>query len=64
MTVAKTERDIDIRFVEVPYKCKCGYEGKETILVSNNVGILDTRCEKCNRRIVEARIIDTEEVHS
>ena len=61
MIVERKEKDIDVKFVEVPFKCKCGHEGKETILVSNNVGILDTRCEKCNRRIVEARIVESEE---
>ena len=64
MVAAKQEKDIDIRFVEVPFKCKCGHEGKETILVANNVGILDTRCEKCNRRIVETKIVESEEIHA
>ena len=64
MVVERKEKDIDVRFVEVPFKCKCGQEGKETILVANNVGILDTRCEKCNRRIVEAKIVESEETHA
>ncbi|NPA58028.1 MAG: hypothetical protein GXN94_01910 [Aquificae bacterium] len=54
----KESREIDVRFVELPYRCRCGKEGKEVIVVANNVGVLDTRCEECGRRIVETRIVD------
>lgn len=58
--VEQVKENIDVRFVEVLFKCKCGHEGKEMIVIANNVGILDTRCEKCNRRIVEAKIVEDE----
>ena len=58
-TVVK--REPDIRFEDVNFKCKCGYEGKETVLVGNDVAVLDTRCPKCNRRIVEFRVLEKEE---
>ncbi|NPA17029.1 hypothetical protein [Persephonella sp.] len=62
MTGVKERKDIDVRFVEVPYRCRCGYEGKEIIVVANNVGVLDTRCEKCGKRIVETKIVENDTV--
>jgi predicted SprT family Zn-dependent metalloprotease len=54
----KRIEEMDVHFEEVSYRCRCGYEGKEVIVVANNVGILDTRCEKCNRRIIQFKIIE------
>ena len=56
--MTQTVKDLDVRFVEVPYKCKCGKEGKEVIVVANNVGVLDTKCKKCGKRILELRILE------
>ena len=50
----------DVRFEEVSYKCKCGYEGKDTILVAENTGVLDTKCPNCKRRVLEIRIFETQ----
>ena len=60
MTVQKKQvkTEPEIRFENAKFKCKCGYEGEETILVGNSVGVLDTKCPKCERRILEFRIID------
>ncbi|SNZ08896.1 hypothetical protein SAMN06265182_1411 [Persephonella hydrogeniphila] len=57
-------KELDVKFVEIPYRCKCGKEGKEIIVVANNVGVLDTRCEKCGRRIVETKIVENEKVEN
>ncbi|RMA97214.1 hypothetical protein [Hydrogenothermus marinus] len=59
--LAIVKPDSDIRFEEVPYQCKCGYKGKDTILVSQNTGILDVNCPKCGRRILEFRILENNE---
>ncbi|MBK3332565.1 hypothetical protein GWK41_05755 [Persephonella atlantica] len=56
------KKDLDVRFVEAPYRCKCGKEGKEVIVVANNVGVLDTKCRECGRRILELRILENETV--
>jgi len=39
-------------------------EGKEVVIVANNVGVLDTRCDNCGRRIVETRIVENEKVEN
>ncbi|WP_457640756.1 hypothetical protein [Persephonella sp.] len=57
----KRIEEMDVRFEEVSYICRCGHEGRETIVVANNVGILDTRCEKCNRRIIQFKILERNE---
>ncbi len=58
MMVKERVRLEDVRFEEVPYKCKCGHEGKEVIVVANDTGILDTQCPECGRRIVEFKILE------
>ncbi|WP_456464398.1 hypothetical protein [Persephonella sp.] len=58
--MVKTVEDYEVRFVEIPYRCKCGKEGKEVIIVANNVGVLDTRCENCGRRIIETKIVEVD----
>ncbi len=58
--MTNTLRDYDVRFVEVPYRCSCGKEGKEVIVVANNVGVLDTKCEKCGKRIIETKIVEVD----
>ncbi len=55
---SKRIEEMDVHFEEVPYQCKCGYEGKEVIVVANNVGIVDTRCKECGRRIIQFKIIE------
>jgi len=57
----KRIEEMDVRFEEVSYRCRCGFEGKEVIVVANNGGILDTRCEKCNRRIIQFKVIERSE---
>ncbi|EDP73944.1 hypothetical protein [Hydrogenivirga sp. 128-5-R1-1] len=53
------KKEPDVKFEEVRFKCKCGHEGKEVIPVAENTGVLDTKCPKCSRRILEIRIFDT-----
>jgi len=54
----KIKKEPNIRFENTKFKCKCGYEGEETILIGNSIGILDTNCPKCGKRILEFKIID------
>ena len=53
-------KEPDVRFEDVNYQCKCGYEGIDTILVSENMGVLDTECPKCKKRILEFRIFENQ----
>jgi len=57
---AVVKKQPDIRFEDIDFRCKCGYEGKETVLVGNDVAVLDTRCPECNKRIVEFRLLERE----
>ncbi len=54
-------KELDVRFEEVPYRCRCGHEGKEVIVVANDTGILDTNCPKCGKRILEFKVIEKRE---
>lgn len=59
MTIQKKiKKEPDIKFENAKFKCKCRYEGEEAILVGNSIGVLDTNCPKCGKRILEFRIID------
>ncbi|WP_457626227.1 hypothetical protein [Persephonella sp.] len=62
--MANAVKELDVRFVELPYRCRCGKESKEVVIVANNVGVLDTRCDNCGRRIVETRIVENEKVEN
>ena len=58
-------KEPDIRFEDVSFRCsKCGYEGKETILVAENTGVLDTNCPRCKNRILEFRIFEDNVIHT
>ncbi len=54
-------KELDVRFESVPYKCKCGHEGKEVIVVANDTGILDVECPKCKKRILEFKVLEKKE---
>jgi len=58
--MVKTLKEYDVRFVEIPYRCRCGKEGKEVIIVADNVGVLDTVCKNCGRRLVETKIVEVD----
>ncbi len=53
-------KEFDVRFEEAVYNCNCGNQIKEVIPVANNIGMLDTRCENCGKRIVDVQFFDEE----
>ncbi len=54
-----SKRDFDVKFETVDVVCpRCGNRQKEVIIVSRHVGILDTSCNKCKKRIVELKVFD------
>ncbi|SNZ06402.1 hypothetical protein SAMN06265182_0664 [Persephonella hydrogeniphila] len=50
-------KEIDIRFETVRVECpRCKNLQNEVIIVSRNVGILDAKCKRCKKRVVELKI--------